>query len=252
MPTRLTFDAHGEGLGNAATVLRANAAAVRLDTPVPTCPDWTVRDLVVHQGMVHRWARDMVTGVGGDGRAHEAAGRASADLLDWFDEGATALLGALAAAPQDLDGRFFLRDAPPPREAWARRQCHETTIHAIDAMSARLGRAPVASETWFSPAVAVDGVDELLCGFLPRRTTRLRADPPISVAIEATDTRDGWTVALSAEPPVTSVGLADTADAHIRADAVDLYLGLWNRGDRLPSDDPGLARRWRELMTVVW
>ncbi|WP_425490128.1 maleylpyruvate isomerase N-terminal domain-containing protein [Nocardioides ginsengisegetis] len=25
--------------------------------PVPTCPDWTVRHLVAHQGMVHRWGR---------------------------------------------------------------------------------------------------------------------------------------------------------------------------------------------------
>lgn len=27
-----------------------------LEAAVPTCPGWTVRDLVRHQGEVHRWA----------------------------------------------------------------------------------------------------------------------------------------------------------------------------------------------------
>lgn len=252
MPSRLTFEAYGDGLGEAATVLRANAAAMPLDTPVPTCPGWTVRDLVVHQGMVHRWARDLVTGAGGDVSVHEAAGRASTDLLGWFDEGATALLGALAAAPPDLAGRFFLHDAPPLREAWARRQCHETTVHAIDAMSARLGRPPTAAEAWFSRALAADGVDELLGGFLPRRKTLLRVDPPLRAAIESTDTGDAWTIELSDRPPVTSAGGTGPVDARIRAGAADLYLGLWNRADRLTSDDPRLLDRWRALMTVTW
>ena len=29
-------------------------------TPVPTCPDWTVAELVRHAGAVHRWAGQMV------------------------------------------------------------------------------------------------------------------------------------------------------------------------------------------------
>jgi hypothetical protein len=35
----------------------ATAAAGNLDTPVPSCPGWTVADLVAHTGAVHRiWA----------------------------------------------------------------------------------------------------------------------------------------------------------------------------------------------------
>ena len=31
-----------------------------LDTPVPTCPDWTLRELVIHVGRTHRWAAEIV------------------------------------------------------------------------------------------------------------------------------------------------------------------------------------------------
>src|SRR5690349_18840504 len=106
MPSELLlpYEAYGEAIGSAATVLRNNAGAAGLAAPVPTCPDWTVRDLVVHQGMVHRWAADVVDGRGlGSGDEHAAAGAAATDLLDWFDEGATALLQTLSTASEDLD-----------------------------------------------------------------------------------------------------------------------------------------------------
>ena len=64
---------------------------------------------------------------------------------------------------------MFLADAPSPRCFWARRQCHETTIHAVDALSASLGRYPVAADaSWIGTELALDGIDELLTGFLPR------------------------------------------------------------------------------------
>ncbi len=31
-----------------------------LDSVVPTCPDWTVRDLARHVGSLHRWAASIV------------------------------------------------------------------------------------------------------------------------------------------------------------------------------------------------
>ena len=169
-PLGLTLDALGEALGAASTVLRANAMAAGLDAPVPTCPDWTVLDLVAHQGMVHRWAASHLRGEPIDPpEPLEREGRESADVLGWFDDGATALLQAIVDAPDDLDALVFLEDAPAPRLFWARRQCHETTIHAVDALGARLGRPARADETWIKPAVALDGIDELLVGFVTRR-----------------------------------------------------------------------------------
>ena len=34
----------------------AAGAGAGPDDPVPSCPEWTVRDLVRHLGGVHRWA----------------------------------------------------------------------------------------------------------------------------------------------------------------------------------------------------
>ncbi|MFI5075466.1 MAG: maleylpyruvate isomerase N-terminal domain-containing protein, partial [Actinomycetales bacterium] len=160
MPTALTIEEHGEGIGDAWTVLRDNAARAGLWAPVPTCPGWTVRALVAHQGMVHRWAAGCLRGERADDEACavvEREGLASPDLLAWMDEGAKDLLSTLAFAPADLDVWFFLKDSAGPRQGWARRQCHETTIHAVDAMSAARGSVPPAAETWIHAELAADG-----------------------------------------------------------------------------------------------
>lgn len=254
MPARLTFEGYGAGIGSAATVLRANAGAVPLSTPVPTCPGWSVADLVVHQGMVHRWATAVVRGEdAGDGSSYAAQGRDSDDLLGWFDDGATALLQALADAPADLDVFFFLKDAGPARDAWARRQCHESTIHAVDAMAARLGRPPSAAEVWFSTEVALDGIDELVLGFLPRGRTPLRSERPRTIVVAPEDSERRWTVQVSQAPPVTTASAHPDPDLTLRGSARDLYLGLWNRGGEVRAEgDTAAYDLWRDLMKVTW
>ncbi len=258
MPTSLSFDEHGDGLGEAWSVLRDNAARAGLDAPVPTCPGWAVRDLVAHQGMVHRWAAACVRGEPDtDTDALGRDGLASDDPLGWFDDGARDLLAALALTPDDPQQPFFLLDAVPGKAAWARRQCHETTIHAVDAMAAALGRAPSAAQTWLRPALAHDGVDELLCGFLPRRKVRLRADGsdrPYAVVVRSTDTGGVWTLRVSDGPVVTTAGATAHTDpvVEVTGTAGQLYLGLWNRGDELVISDPGFLGTWRRAVTVQW
>lgn len=269
MATSLTFDEHGAGIGAAWTALRNNATRAGFDTAVPTCPGWTVRELVAHQGMVHRWATGIVRGEERRDTGHvEQEGLDSGDLLGWFDEGAKALLAALAHAPDDLRVFFFLEDAPSPKRAWARRQCHETTMHAVDAMSAALGRAPSAAETWIRPPHAVDGIDELLCGFLPRRDETVRSAPPRTVIVEATDTGHSWTLEIGTGPLVTTARApaeraerAEHAEHAAEGDdgvtlltgtAAQLYLGLWNRGDEIESTGPDFLPSWRRDMTVSW
>ena len=44
-----------------ATALAAAADEAGLEAPVPTCPGWTVNDLVLHMGEVHRWATAVLT-----------------------------------------------------------------------------------------------------------------------------------------------------------------------------------------------
>ena len=50
----LEFGAYGEAIGNAGSVVRSNAASAGLRAGVPTCPGWSVADLVTHVGTVHR------------------------------------------------------------------------------------------------------------------------------------------------------------------------------------------------------
>ncbi len=258
MPSSLTFDAYGDAIGSAATVLRASAGAVSLAAPVPTCPEWSVRDLVVHQGMVHRWAAQVVdSGTMTSGEELTTEGEQAPDLLGWFDEGATGLLQVLSSAPADLVVPFFLHDAGPARAAWARRQAHETTIHAVDAMAARLGRAPYAAETWFSPDVALDGIDELLLGFLPRGKTPLRSADPRTLRIAPADSDHVYDVTISTEPPRVVRVEGDVSgrhtDAVVSGPAKDLYLALWNRGgDVTVTGAEDQLDLWHRDMHVSW
>ncbi|MDN5797300.1 MAG: maleylpyruvate isomerase N-terminal domain-containing protein [Intrasporangium sp.] len=257
----LTFDAYGDAIGQAATVLRANATATPLDGPVPTCPGWTLRDLVSHAGMVHRWASDQLrAGPGADPAAHQDEGRASADLLTWFDTGATALLQSLVDAPDDLDALVFLADAPPAKIFWARRQAHETTIHAVDALAARLGRAPTSEETWIRGGLALDGIDEILAGFVARGGRRAVHTPePTTLLVHPDGSGVAWHVSFSPDAPAVtrrmdtsathaaSVGSVE-ADHVLTGPAVAAYLTLWNR-----SDDTWREQAWwREVLTVTW
>jgi uncharacterized protein (TIGR03083 family) len=252
-------------IGTAARRLADEAAEAGLDAPVPTCPEWTVAELVGHQGEVHRWAAAVVAGGLSDldlPASELAATLPPSDeavLLSWFTAGADLLIGALRDAPDDLGAAVFLRDAPRPRVFWARRQTHETTIHAADALSARLGRLPTAAEVGVDAAVAADGIDELLTGFITRRSSRLRSDDgePGQVLIAPSDVEVAWTVTISADPPVTVRGALPDSDREpdcmLTGTAAELYLGLWNRGDEIGGTGADeLLGLWRERVRVSW
>ena len=163
---------HIDALQREGRLLAAAATQTELDAPIPTCPDWRMRDLVRHVGGVHRWA----TGYVGDRRTEvwdvdldDIVGTwpADLDLIDWFREGHTRLVHTLASAPPDLDCFTFLA-APSPLAMWARRQAHETAMHRVDAES------PGSTITKFHPTFAADGVDELLSCFITRPASRTK------------------------------------------------------------------------------
>ncbi|NHN54296.1 maleylpyruvate isomerase family mycothiol-dependent enzyme [Calidifontibacter sp. DB0510] len=247
----MAFEDHLDGLARASARLRTEAEEAGVDLPVPTCPGWTVRDLLAHQGMVHRWADSKLRGERVDPREFEREGAASDDLLGWFDAGAEQLATTLRATPADANVRFFLPDSGSGRDAWARRQCHETTIHAVDALSARLGAAPDTTVADLDAALATDGIDELLCGFLPR-PDGLTVDRPHVVAIQATDSGAAWQVHLGPHEPVAGPGLPADAETTWTGSAADLYLGLWNRGDAVRETGTPLLEAWRTGMQVNW
>jgi uncharacterized protein (TIGR03083 family) len=257
----LSLDAHLTQLESAAKDLVADAVEAGLDSAVPTCPDWTVTDLLGHQGMVHRWATAIVDGalpsvdLPPDLDAATAPPEDAETLVDWFTAGAAELLDALRRAPDDLAAAVFLHASPPPRRFWARRQAHETTIHRMDALSAKLGRFPTTAEAGIPQELAVDGIDELVVGFVNRRSSRLHSQEPVSVLIAPSDVDAAWTVRISEATPVTSVGAdpEQPADAVLTGTAAALYLGLWNRGDDIAmTGDVDVLGLWRDKVRVTW
>jgi uncharacterized protein (TIGR03083 family) len=252
-----TVEAHIAGLDAAVDRMGVWARSAGPDAPVPTCPGWTVRDLLAHQGMVHRWATAVVRGDDPrtvDDAAIEAEGRAAPDPVVWLLDGAPALVSALESAPDDLAVMTFLEQAPPARAFWARRQCHETTVHALDALAAREARPLTADDVWLTDELATDGIDELLVGFWQRRTKGPRSESPYTAAVSTAD-RTGWTLEISEHSPVTrrrEPGDGIPAGARtLGGSAADLYLALWNRGGTV--DDPtGLLDDWRERGAVTW
>jgi uncharacterized protein (TIGR03083 family) len=246
----MQLEQHLDAFGAAVDAFAASATAAGLEASVLTTPDWDVRRLVAHQGLVHRWATGHLVGERVDTVAAESEGLAAADPVGWLREGADRLARAIRDAPDELEALVFLADAPTPKRFWARRQCHETTIHAVDALSALLGRYPRSDDTWVDRDVALDGIDELLTGFLPRPHSRLRAEDPITIAVLPEDADQRWLIAVSSQAPVTARGLGDEdADVVLRGSAVALYLTLWNRSDEVSDDSLEL---WAEGARVTW
>ncbi|UGY94716.1 maleylpyruvate isomerase family mycothiol-dependent enzyme [Streptomyces gobiensis] len=231
--------------------LIAAAEEAGFDAEVPSCPDWQVRDLVRHQGLVHRWATRFVVE-----RLMEAAPFGEETVPDeelgaWFRDGHQRLVDRLTAAPEDLRCWTFLHGSPSPRTFWARRQTHETTLHRIDAELAE-GQAlsPV------DPIVAADGIDELLVGFHTRKRSRVRSERPQVLRVRATDmgAEQTWTVRITTEPPEVTRGAGEPADCEISGPAEVLYLALWNRmpyeSGLTTEGDPALAELWRTTSAI--
>ncbi|KUL38157.1 hypothetical protein ADL22_18760 [Streptomyces sp. NRRL F-4489] len=222
------------------------------EAPIPACPEWRMRDLVLHTGRVHRWATGFVT----DPRDQpyplpEAPELADDELAPWLREGHHQLVLALHTAPRDL-ATWTIRPASSPLAFWARRQAHETSVHRADAQQA--AGVPL---TPLPAPFAADGIDELVTGFHTHERSRLRPETPRTVRLRATDTPGAeWTMHLTPDaPPRTERTAASDApggeavDTTVEGPAETLYLAVWNR---LPWDgltvsgDPSLPALWQE------
>lgn len=243
-----------------STAFRAAvASAPGLDAGVPTCPEWTLLDLVRHLGGVHRfWA------------AAVSAGPAAAPPADSASEDAPtaprepeALLAWSAASTREL--LDALQEAGPNRGCWtwwgrsqspltcgavARHQVQEVAVHTYDAQVTVGAPQPLPDEA------ALDGVDEFLSTCCA--TTDAWPHEPAVLDFHATEGRS-WRLSLSADGARTTRlstgGTAagegrDAADGSLRGTAGEVVLVLYDRipidslhleGDRRPFD---LLRVW--------
>ncbi len=239
--------------------LLADAAGrAGLQTQVPPCSPWAVRDLLRHTGYIHRWAARHVTErasaiIDGPPEAEILRGGADdADLLDWFRAGHAALVETLAGADPALECAAFM-PAPSPVAFWARRQAHETAIHRADAESAG-GTVPE-----YEPGFAADGIDELIMGFGQRRKYRPSASAASDAGLQvlATDTGDAWHLD-AAEGLIQAHRGPGPGGCVVSGPASGVYLFLWNRAGADPASgvtvtgDPGVLTAWKSSVRVRW
>ncbi|HWU48003.1 MAG TPA: maleylpyruvate isomerase family mycothiol-dependent enzyme [Humibacter sp.] len=254
MATMMTIGEHVVAIRRAAQLLGREVQQAGEEAPVPSCPGWDARALLAHIVMVHDWAGSHVRGEGGTYSRSQTELRSSGDdLFELFDYGVTRLVDALLDAPDDLDAMVFLKDAPRPRAFWARRQAHETTIHSIDALAARLGRLPSTAEAQLPRELALDGIDELLMGFVPRGKSRWHVERPFTLSVCPSDSDRRWRLQIDAERVSSSEMDSADSDARFSGTAAALYLGLWNRGAELVEEGsvPALEM-WRTEQRVRW
>lgn len=215
-------------LGQEGERLARAAGGGDLAAPVPSCPGWSVRDLVVHVGEVHRrWAaRVAVVGTEeppvDESAVAAPAGAGEEALLAWYRAGLADLLATLDATdPARPAWNWTGRDL---HAGWVRRRmAHETAVHRWDAERAAGDPGPVVP-----PAFAADGVDEVLRVWLPAHEEGTWPGPPATVHLHATDAHGEWLLALGPDGATVRDGHAK-GDAALRGPASDLDLLLWGR-----------------------
>jgi uncharacterized protein (TIGR03083 family) len=219
------LDAYLDAIARESAALADAAAVAGLDAGVPSCPDWTVADLVAHMGEILQWARITV-----ERRARERIPRSSlpvapvgAELLPWFRVQASELVDLLRVTEGATPVWSWTDDHTA--HFWFRRQANEVAVHRWDAQLAADDVRPIEA------SLALDGVDECLA-MLPFRTREPVVGNGETVHLHCTDTPRGdggeWFVTLGPAGPVTERRHAK-GDVAARGAASDLDLFVWGR-----------------------
>jgi uncharacterized protein (TIGR03083 family) len=219
----------GERFGIVAQELASGLTGVSggLDAPVPWAPEWRARDLVGHLGTVHRWATHILRAGSTDAPSAESRQTPPADdnLLDWYETGLVELVATLRTTPPDAPAWHMSRAAEKVAASWARRQAHELVVHRMD-----LETAAGVPLTAVDPALAEDGVDELLGIVVPRWAhTEPLVSANATVAVTSTDTGRTWSVGVARGVVTVASDPSGAEDAQVRGEAAQLLRHLWGR-----------------------
>ena len=241
----------------ACTAELAEIVSGDLVRPVPTCPEWTFRQLATHVGRGHRWAAEIVAT-----RAAEAIplrqvpdGKLPDDParhVEWLNAGAARVIAAVTAAGGDLVWTFL---GTRPAGFWARRRAHEVAVHLADAQLATGRDVDLAAD------LAADGVDEWLgliaagpdgtTGSARARPQPMRGDGHTLHFHATDDGLDGageWLVRRAPSSITVEPGHAK-ADVAVRGPAVRLLLVLTRR---LPPSDPAIEILGDQPLFTDW
>jgi uncharacterized protein (TIGR03083 family) len=228
---------------------------VDLGARVPSCPDWTVKDLVEHTARVYLH-KVKATELGRE------------DMADWppdlsgfptvveaFEDAYGQLTNMFATRePSDRSGTWY--DPDQTVGFWIRRMAQETVIHRRDAELA------VNDPTPSDPELALDGIDELLECFVSYPTHKWNEEcrPVLEPAngdtllVDADGTR--WLAEITlGGVEVSRPDDTPSATVSVSGSASDVLFWLWNR--TAPSDgavdvsgDMDARERLRNLLTL--
>ena len=229
------FDEAVDSIAEDSRLLSDVVATSDLNTRVPSCPEWSVRDLAHHIGTVQwYWGANV--------RAADAEQRAGAeltptpgdsDLLAWLGWCTYSLLSALREAGPDSPSWTWWGE-PRSAAAVGRHQAQEAAVHCWDA---ELATGSVGS---LRPELASDGVPDFIQIMVGGDASALSG----TVVLHAIDTGASWQVGPG--PSAASGGRA----AELRATASDLVLMLYRRlpvPDSAVDGDPLLVAAFLSL-----
>lgn len=204
----------------------AEVAARGLDVPAPACPGWTVRDVVEHTGTVYLHKVACMR----DKKAPDPwpPERDDTPALDYLRAAHDALLAELAGRdPLEFAETWWWDERTVG--FWGRRMAHETAIHLADV---ELAHGDVSA---IDPALALDGVDEVLRLFLAGDWSDEPVAGPPGATVRVRTGDHGWRVVLEPAAVVAQVDkwLDLPVDAVLSGPAEPLYRCLWGRG---PAD----------------
>ncbi len=253
----MTTDLHASyipSIERDAAVMMSIASGASPDLPVPSCPDWTLRDLMVHTGIVHRHKTEILRGDWREEAPPEPPGPGERDLVEWFGLGVVEMIQAMRSVDLD-EPRWTWSRHERAASWWVRRMAHETAIHSADAMLT-VGERPV-----LDPALAVDGVDEILDEMMVGGPDWGTLDPEPGV-VELRAAGRAWRLqraTFSGTSPLTGttydrldalVWAESPPDARVETDPSTLDLWLWGRADLDGSyvfGDPDLVDHVRRV-----
>ncbi|MET9913307.1 maleylpyruvate isomerase family mycothiol-dependent enzyme [Streptomyces sp. NPDC006476] len=254
--TLLAYDRYCDEIAHQVAELRTVVTSgADLSAKVPTCPDWTLEQLVLHMGGVLRWVEVLVRTRSEEdvpdedvprGDGPETTGDA-AELDAWLAEAGELVVRALREAGPDA--KVWSWAGMLGSGFWARRMTHEITVHRADATLA----AGLPYEV--APDIAADAIDEWLqlVGLVGERREMER---PLaagrSLHLHATDTapelRAEWLVE-GTEQGVTWRRGHEKADVALRGPLTSLLLAFYRR---LPLDGPGLEVLGDRQLLEFW
>src|SRR5262245_57681463 len=176
--------------------LRSVAAAADLGAQVPSCPEWTMTDLVRHVGEVYLYKVEQMR-LGRHADEWPPEGMNNEPPLELLDRAYSALTAEFDSRhPQDPTFTWYETDQTVG--FWIRDMANETVLHRVDAeLAARKPIAPIPDD------LAADGIDELLIAFVqydvmlsPGKVAALLAGDEESVVSVVTPLRS-WLVRLA-------------------------------------------------------